>query len=488
MHPRLAHAAGILLVCAPAMVSAHSFGRVYNLPVPFWLYAWGAAAALVASFLVVAYFVTAHPQEGSEAPRDLSGSFWLLWARRLQLINVLKVISVSGLFLCMLTGWIGSKNPYANFNMTFFWVVFVLGFTYFTAAAGDLYSAINPWRVIAATLGRLSRRYVSGIISYPTWLGHWPALMFYMAFIWLELFGPSGPSSLAMLLASYSVINLLGVGLVGMRDWFRYCEFFGVFLRLIAGMAPVDYEPASDGKTNSRLILRRPFSGLLAHKAESMGILVFVLFMLSSTAFDGLRETLIWKQLFWVDLYHAGLKEWVGHNPLAAFPAMTRLFTIWQSFWLLLSPVIYLAVYMLFVALAKWMTRSGLSIRQLALEFALPLLPIALVYNITHYYTLVQTQGFKIVSLVSDPFGWGWNLFGTADWLQFTVIPEPGTVWHVQVFLIVLGHIISVYLSHRVALRLFPGRWLALVSQLPMLVLMVVFTTAGLWILSQPMQ
>ena len=41
------------LLLIPTAAGAHSFGRTYNLPVPFWLYGFGAAAALVLSFLIV---------------------------------------------------------------------------------------------------------------------------------------------------------------------------------------------------------------------------------------------------------------------------------------------------------------------------------------------------------------------------------------------------------------------------------------------------
>jgi hypothetical protein len=60
-------------------------------------------------------------------------------------------------------------------------------------------------------------------------------------------------------------------------------------------------------------------------------------------------------------------------------------------------------------------------------------------------------------------------------------------VWHTQVWLILFGHIVSVYLAHLEALRVFPTRRQATLSQLPMLLLMVGFTTIGLWILSQPL-
>ncbi len=115
------------------------------------------------------------------------------------------------------------------------------------------------------------------------------------------------------------------------------------------------------------------------------------------------------------------------------------------------------------------------------------MLPIALVYHVTHYSTLILTQGVKIVSLVSDPFGWGWNLFGTAFTFRAPILPDLGIVWHTQVALILLGHVASVWLAHLVALRVFADRRAAALSQLPMLALMVLFTIAGLWILAQPL-
>src|SRR3546814_12143590 len=96
------------------------------------------------------------------------------------------------------------------------------------------------------------------------------------------------------------------------------------------------------------------------------------------------------------------------------------------------------------------------------------------------------TQGVKIISLLSDPFGWGWNLFGTAGLLRAPILPSMSMVWHTQVGLILFGHIVSVYIAHVEALRLFPSRARAIASQLPMLILMMLFTIAGLWILLPP--
>lgn len=475
----LGAAAGLALL-TPNRAWAHSFGQVYNLPVPIWMYLWGTAAALAASFLVVAYFISAPSAAADRSSREWPAG----WTRRP--VSALKAVSVFSLLACIVTGLLGANNSYTNFSMTFFWIVFVLGFTYFTALFGGLYAAINPWQVISEILGRYHSGFARGRVRYPQRLGYWPALLFYMGFIWIELFMHSKPVSLAVILLAYSGINLLGIWLLGRRDWFRYGEFLSVFLRLVAKMAPLEYRSAGAG-THGRLRLRAPFTGLLEERAEHMSLLLFILFMLSSTAFDGLRESAVWTNLFWVDIYQ-WLKPWLDVNPTQSYAMLRPLYLSWQTLWLLLSPFIYLGLYALFVGLAKWLTRSPLSLRELLLRFAYSLLPIVLVYNITHYYTLILTQGVKIIPLLSDPFGLGWNLFGTATLLRAPIIPDVGWVWHTQVGLILFGHIVSVYIAHQEALRTFATQRQATLSQLPMLVLMVCFTTIGLWILSQPVK
>ena len=476
----------IAFALLPGLSWAHSFGQVYNLPVPFWLYGWGASAALIASFVMVGYFLAMPAPQRKQGSKDLAGTAVAKWVQRLQLLPIAKMLSIVGLLLCIATGLWGTKSPYGNFNMTFFWIVFVLGFTYLIALVGDVYALINPWRLIASGIRRIHRGYGRGLLAYPSWLGHWPALLLYGGFIWLELFGGTTPYSLALWLCAYSLLNFIGIALVGTRDWFRYVEFLSLFLRLIAKMAPLHISEDEEGKV--RVAWRMPFAGLQEKPAEDFGVLLFILFMLSSTAFDGLHETAVWQRIFWVDLYHGFLNQWVGSNPLAAFPQMSKLLLLWQSFWLLVSPFLYLLVYVLCLWCMRWVAASQLSLRELALAFAPTLLPIALVYNISHYYTLIQTQGVKIVTLASDPFGRRWDLFGTGDWLQRTIIPDAGTVWHAQVGLIVVGHIVSVYVAHKLALQLFPTQRQAILSQLPMLLLMVLFTVAGLWIMSEPIK
>jgi hypothetical protein len=221
------------------------------------------------------------------------------------------------------------------------------------------------------------------------------------------------------------------------------------------------------------------------HAASNAEVL-FVLFMLSSTAFDGLHATQVWARLFWED-FAALLAPWIGDNIVQTYPLLRDLFLGWQILALLLSPFAYLGLYALCLAAMRRITGCTLPLGELARRFAYAFIPIALAYHAAHYATLLVTQGLMIVRLVSDPFGIGWDLFGTALWLHRPVIPDMDWVWHTQVGLILLGHVASVVVAHREALRLFGGRRdLAVRSQLPMLALMLAFTAFGLWILAQP--
>ncbi len=466
----------------PGWAGAHGFGAAYNLPVPLALYNWGAAATLVVSFVLVGLFWSR-----SGGPREDSGpvSRARVPVRRAGwLIPVLRTLSLFLLFLCIATGFLGSVDPLRNFAPVFFWIIFLLLFTYLVAVIGDAWAVLNPFRTLADAVAALvSRGRRDGFFPYPAWLADWPALLFYLAFIWFELFSHRTPQSLAIFLSGYAVLNIAGVLLIGSRNWFRHCEFFSVFFRLVATMAPVEY-CCEAGRRHLRF--RWPFAGLIQQRPGHLSTVVFVLAMISTTAFDGLQATQWWVGLFWRD--PSGIfTELAGASPMRMMHTLMPVYMAWETFWLFASPFLYLALYLAAVWLMKRITRSPRPLRMLALDFSYSLLPIALVYNMTHYWTLITMHGMKILSVVSDPFGWRWDLFGTAMHFRAPILPDMGLVWHSQVGLILLGHVVSVCVAHQVALRTWPSRSTALLSQVPMLLMMVGFTVFGLWVLAQPL-
>lgn len=475
-----------LLICGGVLLApsahAHSFGEVYTLPMPFHLYAWGAAATLILSFLFIALLAR---DKATQQPITALPTSYTHQLPRAVIIG-LQLFSTASLVLCIATGLFGVESPYNNFNMTWFWILFVLGYTYLTALIGDLYALINPWRAISNGIAAIVPAYSGGLLRYPKVLGYWPTFLLYGGFIWLELFSKSTPLLLSWHLIGYTALNLVMIGLIGQQSWFRYGEVFSVLLRLMARMAPIGFAHEEGGEPSRNFRLRMPFSGLLNRPVIHGSLLLFILFMLAATAFDGLHESKPWKQLYWQWLYPQFLTDYFGTNFYAAYLPLQRWYQWWQRGWLMLSPFIYLAVYLTGISVMAAIV--GEKIWPLAKRFAYSLLPIVLVYHVTHYYTMIESHGVKIIALASDPFGYGWDLFGTAHWFRYNIVPNVETVWHVQVGLIVFGHMVSVYIAHLEALRLFGDRRTATVSQLPMMALMVTFTVFGLWVLSQPMQ
>ncbi len=117
--------------------------------------------------------------------------------------------------------------------------------------------------------------------------------------------------------------------------------------------------------------------------------------------------------------------------------------------------------------------------------FAPSLVPIAFVYVAAHYVTFLLFQGQALVSLVSDPLGRGWDLFGTAETaIDYGLIGATAT-WYVQVAVVVAATVAGLTLAHDRALELYASPHEATRSQYWMLVVMIGFTSLALWLLSQ---
>lgn len=459
----------LLSLIFPGPTHAHAFGQLYNLPVPFWLYLYGAAAAIITSFLVVGFFV--NKKDGILVYPELNISKHLPFLIGQLFVNTLKVIAVI-LFLAVLAGgFVGVNNPRQNFNMTFFWVVFTLGFSYLIAIFGNIWAITNPINSLFEAFEALAKKNLEGIFKYPKKLYYWPALLFYFLFIWIELFGQTTPRSLSTILSAYTLINVIGTILWGKVAWFKYCEFFSVYFKVVGKISPLTIQ-------GNKLYLHPPLVRLLKSQAEHFSLVMFILFMLSSTAYDGFKSTGYWIKFSRIILEPVASLVF-SNNPYLALQTA-------QTLGLLISPFLFLYIYLVLVATAQFITHNKTAIKKRTLEFAFSLVPIAFVYNVAHYWTLIVTEGQNIIRLVSDPFGFGWNLLSTAKYQTNYSFINANLGWHSQVALIIAGHIAGVYLAHVIAIRVYPNQKQALLSQFPMLALMVAYTIIGLWILAQP--
>ena len=177
--------------------------------------------------------------------------------------------------------------------------------------------------------------------------------------------------------------------------------------------------------------------------------------------------------------FAAALAPWV--QPLGAVgTALVR------AFGMVLLASTFLLVFTAFVRLMMFFGGGRVDEVATVTAFALTLVPIALVYNAAHNYSYLTIQSQMLIPLLADPLGKGWNLLPTQGYQPSFALAGAATVWYLQIILIVLGHVIAVYLAHLRAGERFRSAQRVLLSQYPMLVLMVMYTMTSLWILAQP--
>ena len=222
----------------------------------------------------------------------------------------------------------------------------------------------------------------------------------------------------------------------------------------------------------------RPFAiGLAKRQLIGPDVVALVVLMLATVTFDGFGATSAW-----VDVQSESLDLFVG----VVNTTVVNGITIADTLGLLLFPAAFLLVYLGFCGLMARAVGNVRTAGELARAFVFSLVPIALAYNIAHFFTLLVVQGQLLIPLSSDPLGRGWDLFGTSEYVTDIGVVSARAVWFLSVGAIVAGHIAAVYLAHHTATRLFGNRALAMRSQYPMLALMVMYTVVSLWIVAQP--
>ncbi|HEU0247311.1 MAG TPA: hypothetical protein VFR38_09540 [Gaiellaceae bacterium] len=448
---------------------AHGIGGVRDLPVPESFFFTTAAIVLVVSFILLGALwrrplLESHAR-GRLLPRTFSA---VVLSRALRI--VLQSVSVGILVLTLATALFGTTIELLNFAPTFVYVIFWLGLPLLSAMLGNVWSVLSPWRAIAdATVWVLEQRgrEVRPVLEWTGRWGRYPAAGALFAFVALELAHPrpSYPRTLAIAIALYSYWSLAGMAVYGRDAWTRGGEGFAVAFELLSRIAPL---AVRDG----RVSVRWPFTGL-GGAAQVPGTLVFVAVMLGSTSFDGFARTSTWQNLL------GNVRADLAGSSLRVVDLVTTLVNVTALATFVLLVVL---TYLTAASAAQSLVRFE---RALVPDFVLSLVPIAAAYLVAHYFSLLLIQGQFIITLASDPFGKGWDLFGTADFAPNLAIVSPETVWYVQVAALVVGHVAGLTVAHDRAVALFDDRRVALRSQYPMLALMVLYTVGGLWLLSR---
>jgi hypothetical protein len=467
---RLAAALAALAAAAlltPAGASAHGLVGRQDLPIPRWLFAWGAAVVLVASFVGLAVLWSTPRLQQLRENRLAAVS---------RILEVLAgLLGVAAFVAVVYAGYAGSQVATANLSPTVIYVVFWVGIPFLSVLLGDVFRAFNPWRAIGRATGWAARRVggdaVPEPLPYPERLGRWPAALGVLAFAWVELVYAhrDDPSQLATMALSYAAVNLVGMSLYGERAWSDRADALGVYFGLFARLSPLHWR--------DRAVFSRPPLGGAPSLTPVAGTVALLCVMIGTTSFDGFSQGTTWSNLA------PDLQSFFADLGLSSEHALEAAFTVGLVGAVLVIGGLYR------LGIAGMRTVGGdRGPQHLAGRFVHTLIPIALAYVVAHYFSLLAYQGQAVAALVSDPLGHGDDLLGTAGaTIDYTWITATG-IWYVQVAALVIGHVAALVLAHDRALAIYDRPREATRSQYWMLAVMVAFTSIGLWILSAAAQ
>jgi hypothetical protein len=141
--------------------------------------------------------------------------------------------------------------------------------------------------------------------------------------------------------------------------------------------------------------------------------------------------------------------------------------------------------------LISYLTRvlSGnreIPLRKVFVQYSYAFIPVAFFYHLSHNISHLNMEGSKIIPVLSDPFGWGWNIFGTSG-VMASMLVNMVTIKDVQFSLILIGLIVSIFLSYRISLRLFLNKKQAIKVMLPVVVAILLYSYINILTLILPM-
>lgn len=425
--------------------AAHGLGGRADLPLPVWMFSYGAAAVLIVSFTALAIF---WPRPRLE---DAGGAGVVVLpaaAARVALVAA-RAVGLVLLVVVIAAAFVGVDLALDNLAPVMVFIVVWVGCQLAAAVVGDVWAAFNPFDTIGAAVER-----ITGPVERDYSLGHWPAAVLFLLWGWYELIYPSRaqPRTLGLVLVVYLVVVVAMVARWG-RARLRDAELLTAWFALLAAMAPLHRD------AEGRLRLRAPLSGLAQIEAQP-GTAALVLVALGVTSFDGVARTQLWFDI-------------TGSLDRTALVFVSTVGLLWTT----------ALVAMLYVG-ALWVASrmTGEDPSELRDAFAHSLIPIAFAYAVAHYFSLLAFEGQGAIAQLSDPFAQGWDLFGTVGHaINYTWLTANQVAW-VQFAAILAGHVAGVVWAHDRALARLPGRE-ATRSQIPLLVSMVAFTVGALALL-----
>ena len=348
-----------------------------------------------------------------------------------------KIFGVFILSLLILPGLIGNEEAKTSITPLIIWVFLWIGVPVLGLVFGDIYSKFNPLSIIPSPEKKPSTV--------------WFAAALFLGLTWFELVWrkPGNPTHIGIV---FILLMLITTG-----------------TRIIFSKASIEVDPlhllhhlyAKLRFTVSKPIYKNMLENI-ANLSNFKGMEYFILLMIGTVTYDGLRGTTFWYNLF-------------GSSTLDITFSTFAFFGI---------NIVIIGSYRFACWFALKVSGEKQDLNNISLLFGHTMLPIAFAYHVTHYLSLLLYESQTILYRLNDPYGIGWNLFGIDD-VSINYFLTPVALWGIQVFVTLAGHMLSVVLAHDLAIKLF-GHQQSDKTQYIFLLITVGLTLQALFVLSVP--
>ena len=346
-----------------------------------------------------------------------------------------KIFGAVILFFLIAPGIIGNESSKTSVTPLILWVFLWIGVPTLGLLFGDVYAKFNPLNLVRISSNKPRSVYVSCFL----FLG-----LTWFELVWRE---PGNPLNIA----SVFIILFVGVNLI------RY--FYKKSIIEVDPLLLLHYLYSKLKLFNSKPYFRSLINNI-GNLAKLNGIEYFILLMIGSVTYDGLRETTFWYNQFGEQINN-----------------------IWFSTIMFLSINLGTIIFYRFACyFAIKVGGSELKLNEVSKLFGHTMLPIAFAYHITHYLTLLLFETQTFIYRLNDPLGTGLNLFNVQE-PEINYFIEPIIIWSIQVAITLLGHMLSVVLAHDLAVKLF-GHQQSDKTQYIFLFITVALTLQALFVLS----
>ena len=403
----------------------HGIGSVGDLPIPFdtVLNISGLVIVLTFVFLKVSWkesiFIEKEVFVNSKQPLVGKIFGWML------------------LSLLIIPGLISDENANTSIAPLIIWVFFWIGVPVLGLFFGDVYAKFNPLDIYKTSNSNPKSVYI--------------ATALFLGLTWFELVWnkPGNPTH---------------IGVV-----FIILLFITITSKFFLQKVSIEVDPLHllhHLYSKLRLTISKPVLKNMLENISNLsnlkGMEYFILLMIGTVTYDGLRGTTYWRNLFGASVLDTGFST-LAFLSINLIVILSYRFACW---------------------FAIKVSGERKNLNEISLLFGHTMLPIAFAYHVTHYLSLLLYESQSLIFRLNDPYGLGWNLFNVNE-VSINYFLSPVTLWTIQVFVTLAGHMLSVVLAHDLAVKLF-GHQQSDKTQYIFLLITVGLTLQALFVLSVP--